>query len=338
MCRFIWVLGAALLVLSVSSSAWGADVPISEEARAHFKRGVDLLTTPGGAKYGEAYVAFKAAYAASPSPRILGNIGLCAMKLERDGEAIEAYERYLNESGAVSDKEGAEIVADLLKLKGSLVRLKLTFEPREVTVIDERIRVVDPPVVNEYEVKYGRLEIGARQGLRRMTVRRAGYEPVTWQMEPPKGLVWKRAVKLVPRQAPPPGPSGRGDAAASHPDPDEPDDETDDWTLPTGVWISIGATGVLAATAAVVGGVSLAQKANFEDKLDAGDLEAAEDLRDSGKELNLATDILLISAGAAALLTVIIYFVAPDEPEQTAWSLGPSLGPDSAGLTLGGAF
>src|SRR6266496_5806066 len=77
----------------------GRDVPVSEEAKKYFKSGVDFLKDPDGARYEEAYAKFRAAYQISPSWRILGNLALSAMKLERFGEAIEAYERYVAEGG-----------------------------------------------------------------------------------------------------------------------------------------------------------------------------------------------------------------------------------------------
>ena len=67
--RLACALSTALAVLAISSAALAQkDVPISPEARTHFKTGVNLLQDPGGARYEEAYREFKAAYAASPSP------------------------------------------------------------------------------------------------------------------------------------------------------------------------------------------------------------------------------------------------------------------------------
>src|SRR5678815_3697575 len=75
---------ALALVVSLSAGpARAADAEISPQARAHFRAGVNFLDDPDGARYGEAYREFKAAYALSPSWKIIGNIGLTAMKLER---------------------------------------------------------------------------------------------------------------------------------------------------------------------------------------------------------------------------------------------------------------
>src|SRR5437870_1255310 len=85
----------AALTLAPREAA--AEEGVSAEARTHFDAGVRLLLDQEGARYEEAYREFHAAYAASRSSRILGNLGLCAMKLERDAEAVDAYERYLAE-------------------------------------------------------------------------------------------------------------------------------------------------------------------------------------------------------------------------------------------------
>ena len=79
------------VVLAGSSLAHAADA-ISDEARTHFKAGVSLLQDPEGERVEEAYREFKAAYAISKSPKILGNMGFCAMRLERDGEAISRFD------------------------------------------------------------------------------------------------------------------------------------------------------------------------------------------------------------------------------------------------------
>jgi hypothetical protein len=37
-------------------------------------------------------------------------------------------------------------------------------------------------------------------------------------------------------------------------------------------------------------------------------------------------------------VTAIVYFTSSDDPKETAWSLGPSVAPGWAGLTLEGAY
>jgi len=141
--------GVAVLGMWLSS-ARAEDVVITEEARERFSAGVALLEDPEGPRYEEAYQAFKAAYAASPSPKILGNIGLCAMKLERDGEAMESYRRYLDEVDDIPDQERAQIERDLAILEASSGRVTVTADEPGFEVVDERIPVKGPIVRNVY--------------------------------------------------------------------------------------------------------------------------------------------------------------------------------------------
>src|SRR5271166_2228094 len=118
-------LGSVLLSSLPVASLARADqsVTITPEARAHFAAGVNLLKDPDGPRYEEAYSEFKAAYASAASYKILGNLGLCAMKLERDDEAIQAYTKYLAEGSDLSPSEIAQLKTDLATLKTGVVYL-----------------------------------------------------------------------------------------------------------------------------------------------------------------------------------------------------------------------
>jgi hypothetical protein len=110
---------------------------VSDEARAKFTVGVNLLTDPDGPRYEEAYRAFKAAYALSPSYKILGNLGLCAMKLERDDEAIAAYEKYLAEGKDLPRAEVQQISSDLATLRSSVAHFTVESDPPGAEIIVE---------------------------------------------------------------------------------------------------------------------------------------------------------------------------------------------------------
>ncbi|MBW2459921.1 MAG: tetratricopeptide repeat protein [Deltaproteobacteria bacterium] len=335
--RFLRILAVVQLVLLAVSPAL-ADVTVSEEARVHFRKGVALLGNAAGPKFREAYREFQAAYEVSPSPKILGNLGLCAMSLERDTEAIEYYERYLTESGAVSKREHRQIIDDVIKMRGRGTQLRLAITPSEATVTDERLRDDGPPVVNDYEVKYGELEIRVHVGPHRLTVKRDGYEPVVWEFEARKRLVAKRTVELK-RLAPEADP----DADPSEPSegtPTDDADEPDGGGIPTGVWIGVGATGVLAAATAVVGSLVISNKGSFDDELAAGNYDEARSLQDDGETLALVTDVLLGTTVAAATTTVILYFVLDDDGDapETAWTVGPAVAPGWAGISVRAPF
>ena len=179
----IGFVGWGLLVASLSAPAWAADVVINEDARAHFTAGVNLLQDPDGARYEEAYREFKAAYAASPSWKILGNLGISAMKLERDGEAIDSYQRYLAEGGKqVEADERAQFQRDLSTLEAGVVRLTLESDPPGATVEDERFPATGSAIRNSYTLS-GPAQIGVRAGRHRFTAKLAGRTDAVWEVE-----------------------------------------------------------------------------------------------------------------------------------------------------------
>src|SRR3954464_1177523 len=138
-------------VVLLAPSVRAQEGEISEQARAHFQAGVNSLQDPDGARYEEAYREFKAAYQASPSWKILGNLGITAMKLERDGEAIEAFQKYLAGGAAsLAPDEREQFQRDLATLKAGVVRLSLDVNLPGATITDERAPVTGSPVRNMY--------------------------------------------------------------------------------------------------------------------------------------------------------------------------------------------
>ena len=171
-----------MLVCSVSAPALAADVVINDDARAHFTAGVNLLQDPDGARYEEAYVEFKTAYAASPSWKILGNLGISAMKLERDGEAVDAYKKYLSEGGKqIEASERAQFQRDLATLEAGVVRLTLDSDPPGALIEDERFPASGSAIRNEYAVR-GPTQIGVRAGRHRFTAKLAGHADTVWEV------------------------------------------------------------------------------------------------------------------------------------------------------------
>jgi hypothetical protein len=176
-------------VSGISGGARGAEeVPISAEARAHFEAGVNLLQDPDGARHEEAYREFKAAYAASPSWKILGNLAITAQKLERDGEALAAYRRYLAEAGGQLDAdERAQVERDIATLNAGVVELRL--DAQGGSVVDERFTASGTVVHNAYTAEELAQPIGVRAGRHRFTAKRAGARDAVWE------------VNLAPKQS-----------------------------------------------------------------------------------------------------------------------------------------
>jgi hypothetical protein len=323
---------AAALGIAVPARAQGAppadkSIEISEEARKHFKAGVAFLQDPDGARYEEAYAEFKTAFAASPSPKILGNIGLCAMKLERDGEAIEAYTRYLREVPDIDPDERNQIVQDLQTLQVSVVRLTLTVDPPAASIIDRRVAVRGDKVTNVYPVKDGKVEIGVRPGHHEITARAPGYDDVTWEIDAYGGTRETHAFQLKPKSAPPALPVSTPDRA----DPRDTSGESRS-ALPL---VIAGIGGAMLVGGTVTGFVALGKKSDLEKSCPNDVCPATFDLaseRSSTKTIVGVTDFLLIGGAIVTVGGLAWWFL--DKPSAEA---KPGSAPPSAGFACTGA-
>ncbi len=209
---------APLLAVCFLSRPAAAQAPISDEARQHFNAGVAYLQDPDGARYSEAYQEFLTAYAASPSWKILGNLGIAAMKLERDGEAVDAYTKYLQEGGAdIDPAEREQMTRDMNTLKTSLAGLTLEAAPAGAVIIDERIPATGNPVVNRYGPLTGPTKIGVKSGKHRLTAQLDGYDPLVWELDAQPGADRPHTFQL--KKTPPPsvGNAGGGVGADGSP-------------------------------------------------------------------------------------------------------------------------
>jgi hypothetical protein len=176
--RLVTSLSALLLSLAAGSATAQAaptnsakTVQITEKARELFRTGVTLLQDPDGARYEEAYQQFKAAYAESPSWKILGNLGVTAMKLERDGEAIQAFQGYLEQGGKeLSKDERAQFKSDLDTLSATAATITISGLPAGTRVTDVRSPNQGSDVKNYYEVSTsGPLVLRVRPGAHRFS-------------------------------------------------------------------------------------------------------------------------------------------------------------------------
>jgi hypothetical protein len=318
--------GAVLLAPAAVRAQEGE---ISVQARAHFQAGVNSLQDPDGARYEEAYREFKAAYQASPSWKILGNLGIAAMKLERDGEAIEAFQKYLSGGAAtLAPEEREQFQRDLGTLQAGVVKLTIDLNVPGATITDERVPVTGSAVRNTYVPEGQHLEIGVRAGHHKITASAPGYPPLVWEMEAVSGVAQTHAFELERLPVPTIGPTpGDGPTRSA------------ERPIPTGVYVGLAATGVFAVGAGVMGGLALAKHSDYESNNDGTNPSAAKDLHDSGQTLNLVTDVLIGGAVVAGGITALLYFTRPTmATDRGALRVTPVAGPRVAGLSVAGSF
>jgi hypothetical protein len=320
-----------------SRSSFAAEnVVITAKAREHFKAGVAYIEDPTGPKYEEAYREFHIAYAESPTYKILTNIGLCALNLERDGEAIDAYERFLVDAKPEDIPKDKRILMerDIAMLKASLVRVTLRASPSTVVVRDERLPTKGTTVTNRYELSSGTLALGIHPGHHRITVTAEGYEPQIWDFEADSATTHEHTFTLLPTTQP------RVAPIAPLTTPPEPRKKPN----LTGVYVGAATTGVFAVTATVLGLVQHAKKTDYDTLNRSGsDPNQANDLRKDVKSFAIYTDIALGAAVLSAGATVFAYITAPTPttlppPQSARLRIEPNLSPSRAGLSVSGQF
>jgi hypothetical protein len=257
-----------------------ADEKISPNARAHFEAGVALLQDPDGARYEEAYREFSAAFEKSKSPRVLGNLALCAMKLERDAEAIEAYTRYVEEVTEIDPVEREQIKRDLVTLKNGLVRVTIEVSPAGAKIYDVRTPVRGEPISNVYDPNGNRITIGMRAGHHVITARIGDRESTPLDLDAQPGATYERALTVAPTSA--------SRAGGSR-------------TLPA---LTFGLGLATLAAGGVTGYLSLKRVDDIAERCPNGECPGDYDLEGAqrrARTLTTATDVLLISGGVLTL-------------------------------------
>jgi Tetratricopeptide repeat len=323
------------------------EVEPSEEARKYFQTGVELLQDPDGARYEEAFKAFRRAYEISPSWKILGNLGLTALKLERSTEAIAAYERYLSEGGTQIDpSERAQIKRDLEVTRTSSGTVALHVSGGAAALItDTRERSVGGPVVNSYQLAEG--EILALQliaGHHVIAASTAGKHAsvdldVQAGTKQDQELSFDQAGPAV--AAPVPG--------APAPVPPAPTPTASTTAGSSGLrtaGLVVGGVGVAALVGGAVAGlVGLKKRSNLTAECpdhtcsfsSADEQSKFQSDRDSLKTMGTVTSVLLLGGGALTAVGVTLFVVGGNKHQEQV-SLVTEFSPFGGTLAARGAF
>jgi hypothetical protein len=316
--------GVAITIgLSVLPCTAGADERISPEARAHFEAGVSLLQDPDGARYEEAYREFVAAYEQSRSPRVLGNVGLCAMKLERDAEAIDAYSRYLDDVSDIDPVEREQIRRDLLTLKSGVVRISLTVSPPGAKIVDVRVAVRGEPVTNVYSPTGDKILLGVRPGHHVLKAKVGDRESAALEIDAAPGSAITRSLVVAPASTP-------VQLARSSPSK----------VVPV-TMLGLGLASL--AAGGVTGWLSMQKVDDIAAQCPSGECPPSFDLDRAQRNARLfttATDILLVSGGILTIGGFAWLLLLPSSSREKPTSARASAACTGAGCfaTLGGTF
>ena len=287
--------------------------PARREASTRFRRGVELY---GEGNFEAALIEFQRTYDVAPSFRVLYNIGQAHLALRHYIDALQAFERYLEEGGDAVPAERREAlvrqVQDLRNRTGTV--MVRTSVPGATVSIDDEPRgttPLDAPIA---------LDVGRH----RIEVRASGFEATTRAIALAGGENATLAFELVPL------PTITVERGA---------EEVDHRRMRSVGRIGLIATGVLAIGAGITGGLSLGANSDLERELEMfpGDPSQIADARDRTRALSLSTDVL----GGAALalgVTSLVLIVADarghaDDEEPTV-----AVGVTRSGVIVGGRF
>jgi hypothetical protein len=333
-----------LLALLVRANPAGAEEKISDEAKLYFRNGVELIQS-SPPNYQDAYYQFRLAYEKSRSWKVLGNLGLCALKLERDGEALDAYSEYLKSGGKEVDAEERKALErDMLLISGNTALVNLTSGVPDAEVMDARAGSSVPP--QTYKFQNGALALRLRAGTHTLTASSSNGKQERWEVSVTPGRTLEHRFEFAEAPAavvaPPPPP----EPAAPPPQPQEPP-KSKASPLRTVGFVTAGV-----GVAAIVGGVITGVMANSAEADATGSCDenkvcpsSAEDDFDKASSLATVTNVLLIGGGvlaAAGVGMIVIGSKGGGEKApataQPRLRLTPVVTAGSAGLFATGAF
>ncbi|HKO50519.1 MAG TPA: hypothetical protein VJV79_22505 [Polyangiaceae bacterium] len=334
----------ACLSFALATRTVHAEEKVSEEAKAYFQNGVELIQNQPP-NYQDAYYQFKLAWDKSHSWKVLGNWGLCALKLERDGEAIWAYSEYLKQGGSdVDQSERKDLERDLLLLNGNAATVSLTSAAPDFEVLDTRAGSSAPP--QSYKAEGGKLTLRLRAGTHTL---RASYQgkSARWEVPLSPGNSVNHAFDFSEPTAVPAAVVAAPITGATPQKPAESAPAQRGGGLRTAGIISAGVGVAALGTGAVLGILAKGKDSDARSQCvdTASGLlcpERAQAMFDSAKSQGSTATVLLIGGGVftAAGVGMIIWGgpSTSEQPQHARLRLSPLLGMSQAGLIAQGAF
>ena len=147
---------AVVLVAFLSSSAplkaLAQDDPVTMQARARFKEGVDFYDK---GSYENARLAFLQAYALKKHPAVLLNLAQSSAKAGHPLEAAKAFQQYLKESTSASPQQRQDAENGLAEVRQKLGRIEIVAPSGTDVTLDEKERLGTAPFSEPVDVEPG---------------------------------------------------------------------------------------------------------------------------------------------------------------------------------------
>lgn len=301
---------AALSGANAHAQSESADV---EEARSHFKLGIDSyndgdLTT--------ALIEFKRAYEAAPNYRLLYNLGQVARELRDYPEAERYFREYLKDGAAEIDRvRRQEVETELAKVTARISSLVLSVNVPSAELFVDDVSVGHAPLADVVRVSAGRHRVSANSDGRARVIEVVDAAPgdtmvVELKFAPPKPAVAPTRAEPRPQAQPP---------APSH----------------LAVILFGAGTGALAIGTGVMAYLAAHEASNYRSALDRKTDRAELDSLKSGAQTKaLVTDILLGTTAAMGVTTLILAVTGDsgERDQPTPTGIDVELGAGSLGM------
>lgn len=339
---------AALAALALSAALGPAAAQPSQkdpeklaEARRHMEAGAAFYNDPTGHKCEEAYREFGKAYELSGSLNALKGMGVCALELERDGEAIEHLEKYLAGKGDKLDAaEKAQVEADLKALRAAVAWVTLKSSRPGTRLTDTRTPAKGSPVTNRYTIGPEGTKVGLHPGAHAFTASVEGAPDVIWRADIANGGTYEHTFE-IPGAAKPEASSPRGPAQDVGPAPPPAGEGATERPVPASVYVFAGLTVACAVPMTLFMLKAKSDREAFDEKNNGTVPQAeVEDLRSTVTTSNLLADIFLGVTAASFVTTGVLFFTRPSRPAQQtgSWTVTPTVGAAGGGAVIRGRF
>jgi tetratricopeptide (TPR) repeat protein len=269
------------------------------EARSHFGRGVQYYED---GDYRAALLEFERAYAIQAAYQLLYNLGQVSAELKDYANAERYFRGYLKEGGSsIASERRSEVLSELSRLRSRVGSLRIVTNQAgaEIRVDDHLIDKTSGPV----RVSAGRREVAAEK---------QGYAPIRRVVDVLGGEEISVSLDFTPM-------SVRADKEDSN-------------VVP---WITGISSVALLIGSGAVGYSAYTDSSEYKRELDrVTSQDRLDQLSSQAKTKALVSDILLGTAIAGGLLTIILLVTDGTSETAATTSKAPKLSLDTSGVRL----
>jgi hypothetical protein len=306
-----------LLLATTLAQASTVGTNAQDKTKAQSLLGEGATLYERGDYYG-ALGKFNAAYDVYPSSKILFNIGQTKRLLGRPLDALEAYQRFLDEATNASKEERTDAQAWLDRLKSTLGQINVLCQIDGAEIAVDGKTIGKSPVVRP---------VWSTPGRHQVTAVKSGECPMVDYAEVPAG--GQATAVLRPLHGPLGADGPKLDLAESSKSTAEP--ASNGWWLGRRwTWVAGGATVALTGAAAIVG---LSMRSRFDDLRSSCGKNSPQQAGCSAGDIDslhtrkVTANVLWGLAGAAAVTTGVLFFV-----EGRAVTVTPVVGSTSGAM------